>query len=257
MQNDALIVVSVGEGVIKGDTMPIRSADLYDAIYNSKDYTGEAQIIHEMVRAHKASPGNRLLDAACGTGRHAQVLSPYYEITLLDLSADQLENAKQRMPKAQAVAADMVDFELDQQFDAITCLFGSIGYVGSVERLNQTLATFAKHLAPGGVVIMEAWLYPEQYDSTPTIRAVYVNEPKLKIARMHTTHIEGRISYLDFRYMVGTPEGISNVEETHALMLFTHEEYMTAFERAGFNVTYQTEGLTVTRGIYIGTKAQT
>lgn len=250
MGNDSPIVVRYQQG----DEMFVHSAAIYDAVYSNKDYVAEAKRIHELIAAYKWSPGRTLLEAACGTGKHAELLQADYDITLLDLDPTLLEIAAKRIPNAKMVVANMVDFDLNQQFDAITCLFSSIGYVGSVERLNQTLATFARHLVPGGVLIVEGWLYPEQFITTPAIRAIFVNEPELKIARMHNTHVEGRMSYLDFHYLVGTPEGISTFEESHALMLFTHEEYLVAFEQAGLKVEYDPQGL-MGRGLYIGTKA--
>jgi hypothetical protein len=148
----------------------------------------------------------------------------------------------------------MVDFDLGQAFDAITCLFSSISYVGSVERLNRTLATFARHLAPGGVVLVEPWFYPQQFNAAPAIRALFVDEPDLKIARMYNGRVEARTSHLDFHYLVGTPAGITSFEERHSLMLFTHEEYLAAFALAGLTVEYDEKGL-IGRGLYIGTKA--
>lgn len=53
--------------------------------------------------------------------------------------------------------ADMVNFKLDKKFDVITCLFSSIGYVKTYEKLRQTIHNFANHLRKGGVVIIKPW----------------------------------------------------------------------------------------------------
>lgn len=47
---------------------------------------------------------------------------------------------------------------LDRRFDAITCLFGSIGYMGSTAELNAAVAAMAAHLQPGGVLIVDGWV---------------------------------------------------------------------------------------------------
>ena len=54
----------------------------------------------------------------------------------------------------------MTAFDLGCRFDVVTCLFSSIGYVGTVERLDQAIATMAAHLEPGGTLIVEPWLSP-------------------------------------------------------------------------------------------------
>ncbi|MBK8020236.1 MAG: class I SAM-dependent methyltransferase [Chloroflexi bacterium] len=233
--------------------MFVNSAEIYDAIYSFKDYAAEARVVQERIAAHRRSSGRALLDAACGTGKHAEFLRDDYDLTLLDLDAGLLAIAAERLPEARIVQADMSDFDLDQQFDAITCLFSAIGYVGSVERLNATLAAFARHLKPGGVVLVEAWFMSEQFHPGG-VHARFVDEPNLKISRMNVSRVEGQMSILDFHYMVGTPEGIATFTEHHELMMFTDAQYQDAFRAAGLTVEVDPEGLTG-RALYIGTKA--
>jgi hypothetical protein len=96
MGNDSPIVVRHEQG----DAMFIHSADIYDAVYGTKDYAAEAKRIRELIVAHKRSPGRTLLEAACGTGKHADLLQADYDITLLDLDPNLLEIAAKRVPGA-------------------------------------------------------------------------------------------------------------------------------------------------------------
>ena len=59
----------------------------------------------------------------------------------------------------------MVDFDLGKQYDAVTCLFSSIGYTETVERLNRAVKQIARHLLIGGVTVIEPWFTPDQYES--------------------------------------------------------------------------------------------
>ncbi len=61
------------------------------------------------------------------------------------------------------------------------------------------------------------------------------------------------VSSIEFQYLIGTSKGIDHSVEIHELGLFTHDEYLAAFEAAGLNVTHDPEGLD-TRGLYIGLK---
>jgi SAM-dependent methyltransferase len=232
-----------------------KSAKFYNAIYGSigKDHAAEAQEVHQIIQQYKRSPGNTLLEVACGTGLHAAVLQKYYKVDGLDLDAEMLAVASQNFPQIPFHQADMADFDLGKQFDAITCLFSSIGYVKSKERLAQAIQTMTSHLRSGGVLIVEPWFTPEQWQ-TGRVGGLFVDQPDLKISRMSISETEDRLSFLVFHYMVGTPQGIEYFTERHELGLFTHEEYLEAFRKAGLEIIHDPEGLDG-RGLYIGLKS--
>lgn len=231
-----------------------KSAKFYNAIYESmgKDYVAEAQKVHHIIGQRKKSPGNSLLEVACGTGLHASVLQKYYQVEGLDLDAEMLAVASQNYPDISFHQADMAEFDVGKQFDVVTCLFSSIGYVKTTERLKQAAQVMANHLLPGGVLIVEPWFTPEQW-KPGRVSALFVDQPDLKISRMNISEVEGRLSYFIFNYLVGTPQGVAYFTERHDLGLFTHEEYLEAFRKTGLEVTHDPEGLDG-RGLYIGVK---
>jgi SAM-dependent methyltransferase len=233
--------------------MFIKSEAFYDAIYDTmKDYEREAQLIHEVIQQYKQSPGNALLDIACGTGRHIAFLRQNYTVEGLDLDEQMLEIAHRRNPGVAFHHADMVDFELGRRFDAIICLFSSIGYVKTVPRLNQTLQTMRRHLNPGGVVLIEPWLSPERLKAGH-IGSVFVDQPDLKIARMNLMTVEDNITMMDFHYLVGTPEHIEYFTERHEVGLFTQEQYLDAFKASSLEVVFDPDPQKLMgRGLYIG-----
>src|SRR5688572_21599330 len=105
-----------------------KSAEIYDAIYLAKkDYVKEAEQVHSIVEEHKKTAGNELLDVACGTGLHAEVLRHWYNVEGLDLSEDQLAVAKNRLPDVKFYHADMTNFDTGKHYDVVTCLFSAIG----------------------------------------------------------------------------------------------------------------------------------
>ncbi len=65
---------------------------------------------------------------------------------------------------------------------------------------------------------------------------------------------KGKLSFIEFQYLIGTPKGIEHSVEQHILGLFSHEEYLNAFRSAGLKVTHNKKGLDG-RGLYIGQKA--
>ena len=228
-----------------------QSARLYDAVYSWKDYPREAELVHEFVQARKPG-GATLLDVACGTGAHLAELRGRYRCEGLDLDPNLLSVARGRLPDVPLHEGDMRDFDLGRRFDVVTCLFSSIGYMLAVEELEASVAAMARHLEPGGVLLVEPWLTPEAVRKH--VGAVFVDEPKLKIARVNTIEVDGRRSSFLFHFLVGTPEGVRHFTEPHELRLFTHEEYLAAFRAAGLAVEHDEEGL-MGRGLYTGVAA--
>ena len=231
-----------------------KTARYYDRIYAFKDYAAEARRVVEIAREHVRSGGDRLLDVACGSGRHIEHLRREFDAEGLDLADELLDLARERNPGVPFHQGDMTGFELGRRFDVVTCLFSSIGYARTEENMRRAIACMARHAAPGGVVLVEPWFTPDAWQPN-TVHALYIDEPDLKIARVNTSYVDGRLSYFDLHHLIGTPEGTEHIVERHELGLFERAEVLAAFEAAGLAVTYDAEGLTG-RGLYIGVASQ-
>jgi SAM-dependent methyltransferase len=228
-----------------------KSARFYDALYSWKDYEGEAAKIHELIRKRRRG-AKTLLDVACGTGIHLGHLCRDYEVEGVEVEPDFVRLAQDRLPGVVIHEADMLDFALGRTFDVVTCLFSSIGYVVTVDGLLRAIHSMASHVCEGGLLFVEPWFTPEVFQADNPW-ALFVDEPDLKIARMDVPQVEGQVSTIRFHYLVGTGQGIEHFTEDHTLGLFTDEQYITAFEKAGLEVEHDPEGL-MGRGLFIGTR---
>ncbi len=228
-----------------------KSTRFYDAIYAFKDYESEAAQLNQRIRTHAPSPSPTVLDVACGTGLHLAYLKDQYTVEGLDLDPNMLEIARRRCPGVPFHQGDLVDFDLGRTFNAVLCLFSSIGYAKTVARMRQAVETMARHLRPGGLLVVEPWLTPEVFE-TGRFDALFVDEPELKIARITTTSLEGTLSIIDFHYLVGTSDGVAHFTERHEVGLFTHDEYLDAFRDAGLSVDFDPDGF-MGRGLYLAT----
>lgn len=226
--------------------------ELYDAIYGSfKDYEAESRAIADLIE--RWAPGARtVLDVACGTGGHALHLRSDhgYVVHGIDIEPAFVALARAKVPDARFSEGDMTRFDLGLRFDVVLCLFSSIGYLCDLARVVRAFRRFRAHLEPGGVTLVEPWLTPEAWIPG----RVYVHSGEVgerRVVRMSHSTVDGRISRLAFHYLIGGPEGIEHRVEDHALGLFTREEMLEAFGRAGFGaVELDPEGLTG-RGLYI------
>ncbi len=225
------------------------STPYYDKIYQWKDYKGEAEKLRAFVAQYKTSDGNRLLDVACGTGGHFPFLREDFEIEGVDLNAEMLKMAEAASPGLRFHEQDMAALELDGTFDVILCLFSSIGYVGTDERLRATVAGFARHLRPGGVALVEPWFTPEQYRGDH-VWMTTVDEPELKICRMNNSCIEEDRTVMVMHYLVGTPGDMRYLTERHELAMFRVEQFAAAAKAANLRHEHLEEGLSG-RGLHV------
>lgn len=227
------------------------SAELYDLIYSSfKDYSREARDIADLLR--RVHPRCRtILDVACGTGEHARRLATDhgYQVDGLDLDPAFIRIASGKHPAGRFSQADMIDFHLGRCYDAVLCLFSSIGYVRTLPNVRRALACFREHLAAGGVVIVEPWFPPDALDpGYRDRRTLQVGERR--IVRAGRTEIDGRLSRVHFDYEIHEPGGTRHASEVHELGLFTTEELLGAFEEAGLAAEYDAQGPTG-RGLFV------
>ena len=228
-----------------------KTAKHYDAVYSYKDYEGESELVSKLVH-ERVSNAKTLLDVACGTGKHLEHLGKTFDCTGVELDPEMLAIAAERVPNLPLHIGDMCDFDLGAKFDAVTCLFSSIGYTKTVERMEQAIANMGSHLNPGGMFLVEPWLTPEAWLVGHVDSETYKTDEFVVTRMMVSEPVErGR---LVLEYLIGDSNGISNVTETHEMGWFTHDEYSNAFIKAGLELEHFEEGLTG-RGIYIGSKS--
>jgi SAM-dependent methyltransferase len=228
-----------------------RSADLYDLMHRArgKNYAAEAGQVSQRVRARKAD-AKSLLDVACGTGGHLLHLRDHFSVSGVELDPSMLDLARRRLPGVELHTGDMRTFDLARRFDAVTCLFSAIGYMLDREGLYLAMAAMARHLALGGVLVVEPWFHPDQWFEGHVV-ADAANDDDIAVARVSRSTREGNTSRFEFHYAVARPESIETFMEPHVMGLWTIEEYSAAMESAGLAVEHDPVGL-IGRGLFIG-----
>lgn len=227
------------------------SPDLYDLVYAGfKDYPAEARHIAEVIRReHPAA--RRILDVACGTGEHARLLTEVHDFAVdgLDLDPAFVRIAAAKLTSGQVHEGDMSEFSLDQRYDAVVCLFSSIGYVRTLENVTRALDRFRAHLSPGGVILVEPWFAPGILEPGRTFLKT-AERDGVSVARMSQITVEDRLSRLRFEYLIGRDGRIEHVVELHELGLFRPDELLGCFTAVGLSAILDPVGPSG-RGLYV------
>lgn len=231
------------------------SARFYDLIYGFVDYPGSAAVVTRLIQDRH--PGARsLLDMSCGTGKHLELWrGEFPDLAGADLDPAMLAIAATRVPGIPLHEADYTDFDLGRTFDAVTCLFSSIGYTATEDRLDRAVGAMARHLAPGGVLVVEPWFQPGVM-TPPYLRHVVAQDDEMVVVRT-TRHLrpgDTEVTDLEFAYLVTTATGSVFFTERHVMGLFTADRYVAAAEKAGLIAEFDPVGSTLGRGMLIGVK---
>lgn len=131
----------------------------YDAAHSDKvDAHIWDAFIKDLVSSHieisAADGGTRYLDFACGTGRVLKVGAQHYDdCTGIDISADMLHVARERVPAANIICGDVTtdDLATDEMYDCVT-LFR---FLLNAERALslEVLQWLADHMPQGAILI--------------------------------------------------------------------------------------------------------
>lgn len=129
----------------------------YHTLYKDRDFSEAEGFIDRLVGTLDLKANARVLDLACGKGRHALTLSTYgFQVLGVDLSANSIEAAKKlETDKLKFAVHDMREPLPDQQFDAVFNLFTSFGYFDSLEDNQRVISAIAKMLKPNGLLIID------------------------------------------------------------------------------------------------------
>ncbi len=127
-----------------------------------------AREIPFLTKVIQDTPNARILDLACGSGRHAVALASHgYEVTGLDLSPQMIEAAKHHAKEKGVVVqfsiADMrqVTELLEGPFDLIICLGNSLALLPALTDVQQTLTNVCQLLTEGGSFVSQTLNFEE------------------------------------------------------------------------------------------------
>jgi SAM-dependent methyltransferase len=203
----------------------------YHILYKNRDHLEAAAFLDAITLKYRIPPASKILDVACGKGRHAIYLNKKgFDVTGVDLSANNIEFADQHSNETLKFEIhDMRDIYSEGAFDYIFNLFTSFGYFETKkENLDVIQATMAS-LRSGGRFILD-FLNPyvvvnQLVESEEKI----IDDIKFKIEREYTSddHLLKKISIED--------EG-EHFEYYEKVKAIRRVEFLNYFEENSFKV---------------------
>ena len=129
----------------------------YHLLYKNRDEKEAELFIDNLVDHLQISKKSKVLDIACGKGRHSTYFNTKgMDVVGIDLSPNSINIAKKNENKSlQFVVHDMRKVFKRNNFDLVTNLFTSLGYFENDEDEQKAINAMATNLKQGGVLIID------------------------------------------------------------------------------------------------------
>lgn len=129
----------------------------YHILYKHRDYEEAQQFLDNLVRYLHITPEHKVLDLACGKGRHSIYLNRKgFDVVGADLSEQNIAHARQyENERLHFLIHDMRHVLAENEFDFILNMFTSFGYFDSDEENKEAVVAAAKALKRGGRLVID------------------------------------------------------------------------------------------------------
>jgi SAM-dependent methyltransferase len=200
----------------------------YHLLYKNHDDDDARGQIDRLLTVLDLPPGARVLDLACGRGRHARYLAEKgYEVTGIDISSSSISHARQYEHEGlQFFQHDMRQPFRINYFDAVVNFFTSFGYFQRERDHLVSLQNIARGLKPGGRLLLD-------YFNADWIKTHLVASEAKTLDGVEF-HLQRAI---DGKYVV------KNVSFAHDGQPYSFEERVRLFSLPDFQVLFTEAGL--------------
>ena len=129
----------------------------YHTLYKNRDEKEAQVFIDNLIDYLQIPKGSKLIDIACGKGRHAKYFNKKgMDVVGVDLSQNSINTAKKDENKnLQFSAHDMRDNYQEDTFDVVTNLFTSFGYFENNKDEQKAINAMENNLKKEGILIID------------------------------------------------------------------------------------------------------
>lgn len=196
----------------------------YHQLYFNRDKTEAAAFINLLIDYLKPEPGSKMLDVACGKGRHSmQLAGKGFDVTGIDLSEDSIKEAL--LHEGDNLHFYQQDMRLPfwiNYFDYAFNFFTSFGYFRTQREHDSGIRTISQSLKKNGTFVLDYlnvhyaedhtvhqsekeiddvnFLITKWYDETHFYKKIVVEDDKLEEPFIYTEKV-AKFSLGDFTEM--------------------------------------------------------
>ncbi|SDI42716.1 Methyltransferase domain-containing protein [Chryseobacterium taeanense] len=202
----------------------------YHMLYSNRDYTEAENFITKLTADLKLEPDSKIIDLACGKGRHSVFLNKLgYDVLGLDLSRQSIEFDKQFENDSLAFGVHDMRNPIDADpVDAVFNLFTSFGYFDQESDDKKVFSSVCNALKTGGFFVLD-------YLNEEFVRKNIVPESTIirgNIEFKITKKIEGRHIIKDIMFEdKGKPYHFFEKVKLHTLEAINSYAQEVGFER--------------------------
>jgi len=129
-------------------------------MFDEKRWAETPAVVDALERLAGTRPGDSVLDACCGPGRHSlEFARRGYRVTGVDITKSYLQAARESAEDEGAdiefLQADLRNFRRPESFDLCVNLFNSFGYFSDPAQEEDMLRNIRMSLRPGGRFVLE------------------------------------------------------------------------------------------------------
>jgi len=214
-------------------------ADVYDELVAWAPYEQWVADLEKRLRRYGLRRGDRVLDAACGTGLSTLPwLRRGYEVVGTDRSEPMLRRARERLWAAgygaELYRQDLLEVAPGRPCDLAVCMHSGLDYILDTEDLERALAALRRSLRPGGLLAFDKCL-----DEPAFYRRDYSDSMALSCGRAEFEYRWDRTRRLLEQRCIVTRNGSSGPARTEVvfhLRAVPLRELVAMTLRAGFTL---------------------
>lgn len=172
----------------------------YHILYNNRDFAEAESFISLLTADLELPKGSKIIDLACGKGRHSVYLNQLgYDVLGLDLSEESIAHNKQfENETLKFEVHDMRDPLEVEKMDAVFNLFTSFGYFDDPEDDKKVFCSVHKILKDNGYFVLD--FLNERYVRNTLVAESVVHRADYKFQiekRIENQHVIKDIRFLD------------------------------------------------------------
>lgn len=211
----------------------------YDRMMKNVNYTRWCDYIESIFGLYGHKP-KKILDVACGTGALTVLLaSKGYQMTGLDKAMGMLDVAKQKAARQNLQITfqhgNMLNFQIDQMFDAILCTYDSINYAENEDELKTVFDTVSKHLVPDGLFIFDITTERNIVEHFHN-RTFSANHQDYSYIWKNNYMFHTKMCRTFLTFFIREGELFRRYEEVHMQRIFEVSTVSNALKTAGYNM---------------------